>query len=58
MTKQLLIEAERTMLAIKDLMWTSAARRHRARFSREERIYKKALNRYERRYKKWAELQL
>jgi hypothetical protein len=56
MTKELLNEAQQTMMAIKDRMWASAARRDVERFSREERIYKKALNRYERRYKKWVGL--
>jgi hypothetical protein len=57
MNKQLLSEAQSLLFSVKALMWESAGTKKVEEFNRRERIYQKCLDRYERRYNKWVELQ-
>lgn len=57
MELQLVKEANALYDRLNDLMWKYSINRNADNYFRPERISGKALNRWERRYKKWEELQ-
>jgi hypothetical protein len=57
MTIELVLEANNLYQTLNDLMWQESVNRNVNRYYRIERISGNALKRWERRYKKWEELQ-
>jgi hypothetical protein len=57
MNEQLLKEADTLCDTLKSKMWHTANQKNKKFYDRLEIIYLKATNRYERRYRKWVELQ-
>ena len=57
MTIELVKEANNLYQTLNDLMWQESINRNVDRYYRLERISGNALKRWERRYKKWEELQ-